>query len=88
MAEDDPGLILHLGDYIYEGGPATNGGAPARRAPRSCRWPTTATGTRNTSPTRTCRPRTPPRPWLVVPDDHEVENNYANASPQRTTARR
>ena len=35
MAEDNPGLILHLGDYIYEGGAGAGRRAHARRAPRS-----------------------------------------------------
>ena len=47
--------------------------------PRSARSTTTGTATRSTSPTPTCRPRTPRCPWLVTWDDHEVDNNYADA---------
>ena len=53
---------LHLGDYIYEYGTGEYGDGqatrrpPARRRPtRSSRSPTTASGTRSTRPTRTCR---------------------------------
>ena len=38
---------------------------------------TTGTATRSTSSIRICRRRTRRFPWIVTPDDHEVENNYA-----------
>ena len=47
-------------------------------APRSCRSPTTAAGTRSTSRDPDLQAAHAVAPWLVVPDDHEVENNYAN----------
>ena len=90
MAEDRPDLILHLGDYIYEGGAGTSGVRQhaGQRDRVAGRLP---------PPVRAV-PRYPDlqaahaiAPWLVVPDDHEVENNYANMvradnSPALTTA--
>jgi alkaline phosphatase D len=90
MAEDRPDLILHLGDYIYEGGP--HSGKPRQHL-----------GDEIVSladyRTRYALYKSDPdlqaahaaAPWLVVPDDHEVENNYANMvradnSPALTTA--
>jgi alkaline phosphatase D len=71
MAEDNPGLILHLGDYIYEYGAVAG---RTRTHAGSTEIVTLAAA-----------------PWIVVPDDHEVENNYANmvradSTPALTTA--
>jgi alkaline phosphatase D len=77
MADDRPDLILHLGDYIYEGP-----GKPDRVRRHlgaetvslaDYRW-------------RYAQYKVDPdlqaahaaAPWLVVPDDHEVEDDYAN----------
>ncbi|MFJ5228356.1 alkaline phosphatase D family protein [Kitasatospora sp. NPDC088391] len=77
MADDRPDLILHLGDYIYEGGATANG----VRQHLGSEIVSLADYRR-----RYALYRTDPdlqaahaiAPWLVVPDDHEVENNYAN----------
>jgi len=77
LAEDRPDLILHLGDYIYEYA-ATPG---ALRQHTGGETVTLADYRR-----RYAQYRSDPdlqaahavAPWLVVPDDHEVENNYAN----------
>ncbi|MFJ4675133.1 alkaline phosphatase D family protein [Kitasatospora sp. NPDC088783] len=77
MADDRPDLILHLGDYIYEGGATTTG----VRQHLGSEIVSLADYRR-----RYALYRTDPdlqaahaiAPWLVVPDDHEVENNYAN----------
>jgi alkaline phosphatase D len=90
MAEDRPDLILHLGDYIYEDA-ATTGSV---REHVGAEIVSLADYRR-----RHAQYRSDPdlqaahaiAPWLVVPDDHEVENNYANmvradSSPALTTA--
>ena len=90
MADDRPDLILHLGDYIYEGG--RTAGAVREHAGAEC---VTLADYRR----RYAQYKSDPdlqaahaiAPWLVVPDDHEVENNYAdmvrsNNSPALTTA--
>ena len=90
MAEDRPDVILHLGDYIYEDA-ATAGSV---REHVGSEIVSLADYRR-----RYAQYHTDPdlqaahaiAPWIVVPDDHEVENNYANmvrndSSPALTTA--
>jgi alkaline phosphatase D len=91
MAEDNPGLVLFLGDYLYEYG-ATSG-RPRLHAG------TTEIVTLADYRRRYAQYKSDPdlqaahaaAPWIVVPDDHEVENNYANmvradSTPALTTA--
>jgi alkaline phosphatase D len=77
MAEDRPDLILHLGDYIYEGGAGTSGvrqhlGSEivslANYRTRYAQYKTD----------QDLQAAHAIAPWIVVPDDHEVENNYAD----------
>jgi alkaline phosphatase D len=78
MAEEHPDLILHLGDYIYEGAASTT------RVRKFA--PATETSTLAGYRVRHAQYKTDPdlqaahatAPWLVVWDDHEVENNYAD----------
>jgi alkaline phosphatase D len=91
MAEDNPGVILHLGDYIYEYGAV----AGRTRTHAGATEIVTLADYRR----RFAQYKTDPdlqaahavAPWIVVPDDHEVENNYANmvradSTPSLTTA--
>ena len=76
LADERPDLVLHLGDYQYEGGGTGIGRAHA--GPET----TTLAGYRQ----RHAQYKTDPdlqaahaaAPWLVVWDDHEVDNNYAD----------
>jgi alkaline phosphatase D len=77
MAEEHPDLILHLGDYIYEGG----AGSGVRTHTPS----TEITSLANYRVRHALYKRDvdlqaahATAPWLTVWDDHEVENNYAN----------
>ncbi|GAA3883543.1 alkaline phosphatase D family protein [Saccharothrix violaceirubra] len=78
MAEEHPHLILHLGDYIYEG--AASSTQVRRHAP------TVEIDDLADYRVRHAQYKTDPdlqaahaiAPWAVVWDDHEVENNYAN----------
>ncbi|MEU8111698.1 alkaline phosphatase D family protein [Micromonospora sp. NPDC048947] len=90
MAEDNAGLILHLGDYIYEGGVGTStvrqhlGAEIVSLADYRRRY-----ALYKSDPDLQAAHAA--APWLVVPDDHEVENNYANmvrndSSPTLTAA--
>lgn len=91
MAEDNPGLILHVGDYIYEYG-GTSGRPRLYAGTTEC---VTLADYRR----RYAQHKSDPdlqaahavAPWIVVPDDHEVENNYAgmvraDSTPSLTTA--
>jgi alkaline phosphatase D len=81
MIQEDPDLIIHLGDYIYEGGARTNqvrahtGGEINSLADYRNRY---------------ALYRSDPHlqrahqlhPWVVTWDDHEVDNNYADDKDQ------
>ncbi|WP_158843536.1 alkaline phosphatase D family protein [Saccharothrix deserti] len=77
MAEENPHLILHLGDYIYEGAatttkvrkfaPGTEIDGLADYRIRHAQYKTDVD----------LQAAHAAAPWLVVWDDHEVENNYA-----------
>ncbi|MEU4528678.1 alkaline phosphatase D family protein [Micromonospora ureilytica] len=90
MAEDNPGLILHLGDYIYEGGVGTS----TVRQHVGAEIVSLADYRRRYAQYKSdpdLQAAHAAAPWLVVPDDHEVENNYANmvrndSSPTLTAA--
>ncbi|GHJ45157.1 phosphodiesterase [Catellatospora sp. TT07R-123] len=90
MAEDNPDLILHLGDYIYEDA-ATAGSV---REHVGSEIVSLADYRRRYALYKSdpdLQAAHAVAPWLVVPDDHEVENNYANmvrndSSPALTTA--
>ncbi|MBR7744314.1 alkaline phosphatase D family protein [Phycicoccus sp. BSK3Z-2] len=81
LADERPDVVLHLGDYMYEG--AGSGVGRAHLGPET----TTLAGYRQ----RYGQYKTDPdlqaahaaAPWLVVWDDHEVDNNYADDVPER-----
>jgi alkaline phosphatase D len=80
LAEEDLDVVLHLGDYIYEG--AGHGGGVRRHLGPE---PTTLAGYR----VRHALYKTDPdlqaahgrHPFVVVWDDHEVENDHAGRHP-------
>jgi alkaline phosphatase D len=82
LAADEPGLVLHLGDYQYEG----VGGAGTVRPVAATEETVTLAGYRQ----RHAQYKTDPdlqaahavAPWLVVWDDHELDNNWADEIPQ------
>ncbi|MBW4564900.1 MAG: alkaline phosphatase D family protein [Mojavia pulchra JT2-VF2] len=82
MAQEDLDLVVHLGDYIYEGAPSTT----ALRQHDGNGEPFTLEEYRN----RHALYKTDPNlqathaafPWLVTWDDHEVDNNWADEIPQ------
>ena len=81
MLADAPDLVVHLGDYIYEYGPVAN-------KPRAHNSPEIVS--LNEYRNRYALYKTDPAlqkihqhcPWIVTPDDHEVDNNYANDIPE------
>jgi alkaline phosphatase D len=82
MAKDDPDLVFHLGDYIYEY-PSGEKPKPVRRhsGPKNGKIKTLADYRE-----RHALYRSDPLlhgmharcPWFVTWDDHEFDNNYAN----------
>ncbi len=83
MVADDPDLILHLGDYIYEGAPKADavrrhvGGKLASLDSYRERHALYKTDTLLQAAHAHC-------PWIVTWDDHEFENNYADDVPARS----
>ncbi|WP_214106363.1 alkaline phosphatase D family protein [Acrocarpospora catenulata] len=86
LAAERPDVILHLGDYIYEYG------KPANPAPGRYIRPlesTTECKTLGAYRDRYARYKTDKdlqaahaaAPWLTLPDDHEVKDNYAGLLP-------
>jgi alkaline phosphatase D len=82
LVEEDVDFVVFLGDYIYENAPRTD----RYRQHEGSGEPVTLTEYRN----RHAQYRTDPAlraahaaaPWIVTPDDHEVDNNYADEVPQ------
>lgn len=84
LVADEPDLIVHVGDYIYEGSWGT--------VLRPLRLPE-ATTLAQYRERHAIYKRDPDLqaahahcPWVMVWDDHEVSNDYAAASPERITA--
>ena len=83
VTADNPDLVLFLGDYMYEN--------PTAIRVRQYTL-TTEVSTLAAYRQRYAQHRTDPNlkaahaaaPWIVVPDDHEVENNYNGSSPSAT----
>lgn len=87
MAEDNPDIVLHLGDYQYEY-TAGDYEAPGGNI-RDHEGPETTTLA--TYRQRHAQYKTDPdlqaahavAPWLVVWDDHELDNNWADEIPEK-----
>jgi alkaline phosphatase D len=84
LSREQLDLVLHLGDYIYEGG---SGGSPVR--PHNSGEVTTLAAYRNRYALYKGDPFLQSAhaafPWVVTWDDHEVDNNYAGANDQDGT---
>ncbi len=86
MLADNPDLVVHLGDYIYEGREGANG----VRKHNSAEIVTLA-DYRNRHALYKSDPAIQKMhahcPWIVTWDDHEVDNNYAAGIPEDDQAR-
>ena len=84
MATESPDLIVFLGDYIYEGGIGTLDETTARL--HNSEEIKDLVAYRNRYALYKSDPLLQRAhsvcPWVITWDDHEVENNYANLSPQ------
>jgi alkaline phosphatase D len=82
MAEEDLDLVVHLGDYIYEGAPSAN----SLRPHEGTGEPITLEGYRNRhaqyKSDTNLQATHAAFPWVVTWDDHEVDNNWADEIPQ------
>ncbi len=82
LAEDEPDLVVHLGDYFYENGNPASGGVRNVVGPE--------VRTLGDYRRRHAQYKTDPdlqvahavAPWVVVFDDHEVDNNWADEVPE------
>ncbi|MEH1168261.1 alkaline phosphatase D family protein [Micromonospora sp. CPCC 205539] len=85
MAREDLDLVVHLGDYIYEGAGAGTIGRP--------HFPAAETFGLTDYRVRYSQYKLDPAlqaahqaaPWVVAPDDHDVENNWAGDHSQPDT---
>ena len=79
--QEDPDLVVHLGDYIYEGG-----ANPSAARQHNSAEIMTLDAYRNRYGLYKGDPALQgihaACPWVVTWDDHEVENNYAGLVPQ------
>ncbi|GAB3753678.1 alkaline phosphatase D family protein [Microlunatus parietis] len=86
LAAEQLDLVAHLGDYIYEG-------VGASQLPGRSHLPAAEIFSLADYRVRHAQYKTDPylqaahasAPWVAVPDDHEVENNYAGAISQIDT---
>ena len=75
MAEENPDLILHLGDYIYESAASdVRAHLPAKEITTLADYRVRHAQYRSDVDLQAAHHVAP---WAVVWDDHEVENNYA-----------
>lgn len=81
MAREDVDLVFHLGDYIYEG-PSKDSGVRRHNSKEIF----TVEDYRNRHALYKSDPALQAMhaaaPWFVTWDDHEVDNNYANSTPE------
>jgi phosphodiesterase/alkaline phosphatase D-like protein len=85
LAEEDLGLVVHLGDYVYEYDVPADGGYPAQPTPEAARpapqdlaqWRIRYALYKSHPQLQAAHARFP---WAVTWDDHEVRNDYANTT--------
>jgi len=86
LSHEDVDLIFHLGDYIYEGAGA-DGRVRKHAGPKLA----TLEHYRNRYGQYKSDPHLQAAharaPWFITPDDHEVQNNYANDISERDDPR-
>ena len=84
LAEEEPDLVLHLGDYLYES-PEIGTGPHHVRGHEGAETRTLAEYRQRHAQYKTdaqLQHAHAAAPWAVVFDDHEVDANWAGSSPQ------
>jgi alkaline phosphatase D len=77
LAREELDLVVHLGDYIYEYAP-NSAGVRQHDGPETSSLQSYRNRYALYRTDRHLQAAHAAFPWLVVPDDHEVDNNYAN----------
>jgi alkaline phosphatase D len=90
LADEDVDLVVHLGDYLYEYGINATGGARNQPVGEQLRGETTDLaryrlqyGLYKSDPDLMAAHAA--HPFVVTPDDHEVENNWADEVPEASS---
>ncbi len=90
LAEDEPDLVLHLGDYQYEyakGVYTIPGGNPRdHEGPETVTLANYRQRHAQYKMDQDLQAAHTVAPWLVVFDDHEIENNWADEVPEQPDA--
>ena len=77
MAAQDLDLVVHLGDYIYESGPKPEAGPRVHEGPEVASLGSYRNRHALYKTDAALQAAHARYPWIVTPDDHDVENNYA-----------
>ncbi|PLR77422.1 alkaline phosphatase [Bacillus sp. V3-13] len=87
MAKEELDLVFHLGDYIYEYGPneyvAPTGNVRTHNSPEIVTLEDYRNRHAQYRSDADLKAAHAAFPWVVTWDDHEVENNYANVTPEK-----
>ncbi|PLR84891.1 MULTISPECIES: alkaline phosphatase D family protein [Bacillus] len=87
MAKEELDLVFHLGDYIYEYGPneyvAPSGNVRTHSGPEIIALQDYRNRYAQYRSDADLKAAHAAFPWVVTWDDHEVENNYANVTPEK-----
>jgi alkaline phosphatase D len=86
MAQESLDLVVHLGDYIYEG-PGRDGGVRKHVGPKLVTLEQYRNRLAQYKTDEHLRAAHAAFPWVVTWDDHEFENNYANDISERPGVR-
>jgi alkaline phosphatase D len=84
LAEDEPDLVLHLGDYQYEYA-AQDGDVREVAGPETVTLANYRLRHAQYKTDEDLRLAHATAPWLVVWDDHETENNWADETPEESS---
>jgi alkaline phosphatase D len=86
IAAQQPDFVVFLGDFIYEGGAGDVSPESGNVRSHGTPEPTDLVAYRNRYALYRSQPELQASsaacPWMVIWDDHEVENNYASTIPQ------
>jgi alkaline phosphatase D len=82
MLREDPDLVIHLGDYIYEGAARPNG-IRHHLGPKLRSLPEYRQRHAQSKTDAALQAMHQAAPWIVTWDDHEFENNCANLTPDK-----